>query len=190
MVNNGLVEPAPAPAAPETPRLTKREGRSPRDMFLSLAVLLVPIALLMLFYRVVLDGDEPISKDAAPSFEQAAREFAVLEPAGLGDDWKVASASFRREDGGATLRVGYVTPDGGAVQLVESTVASTTLVPAQLGETGERTGTFRSGQRAWMQYSGRKGETALVATEQNVTYIVLGSVDRPENVQQLATALG
>src|SRR5215212_11607591 len=86
MVNNGEVEPD-APAAATTPSLGKREGRSPRDMALSLAVLLVPIALLLVFYRVVLSGDAPVNVDPAPAFQEAraAAAFTVLEPQGLGD---------------------------------------------------------------------------------------------------------
>ncbi|GLY00947.1 MULTISPECIES: DUF4245 domain-containing protein [Actinoplanes] len=179
----------PSPAPAPSPRLAKKEGRAPRDMLLSLAVLLVPIALFMGYYRVVLDGDQPVSKDATPAFDQAARVFPVARPAGLGDDWIVASASFRREDDGDTLRVGYVAPGGDAVQLLESTVDAAALVPAQLGDSGERLGNFRAEQRNWLMYSGRDGEIALVVTETDRTMIILGAEDQPESLQELASAL-
>src|SRR3954466_6413249 len=70
MVDNGVVEPD-APAAAPPPALGKREGRSPRDMALSLFVLLVPIALLLTFYRVVLSGDAPVNVDPTATFQEA-----------------------------------------------------------------------------------------------------------------------
>src|SRR4051812_2017541 len=48
-------------------RLGRGQERSPRDMTLSLVVLLVPIALLLIFYRVVLSGDAPVTVDPAPT---------------------------------------------------------------------------------------------------------------------------
>ncbi|MEV6298180.1 DUF4245 domain-containing protein [Actinoplanes sp. NPDC051861] len=179
---------APVPADPETPRLAEREGRRPRDMVMSLLVLIVPIALLMTFYRVVLDGDEPISVDAAPAIQQASKEFPVAQPAGLGDDWHIASATFRRETGGATLRIGYVDRDDDPVLLVQSTVEAATLVPAEVGKEGKRSGTFRDDVRTWMVYDGRPGEIALISTEQKRTIIILGRTDQ-ENLEQLAAAL-
>src|SRR3954471_4983105 len=111
MVNNGWVEPAPsteslpdgAPADEAPTRLGRGQERSPRDMTLSLVVLLVPIALLLIFYRVVLSGDAPVTVDPAPTIQEAqqAALFTVAVPRGLGDDWHTASATFQRESGGA-----------------------------------------------------------------------------------------
>ena len=157
MVNNGWVEPAsPAPAsassAPETgaegtpaetdapaPRLSRGQGRSPRDMALSLAVLIVPIALLLIFYRVVLSGDSPVTVDPAPALQSArqANAFPVVVPQGLGDDWHVSSATFGRRADGATLRIGYVDPDDDPVQLIESSVPAATLLPVELSKSAK-----------------------------------------------------
>ncbi|GIF06376.1 hypothetical protein Asi03nite_39140 [Actinoplanes siamensis] len=182
------VAPQPAASAASQPRLSKREGRSPRDMALSLIVLIVPIALLLIFYRVVLDGDKPLTVDPAPSIQQASKEFTVLAPAGLDQDWHVTAATFKHEKAGATLRIGYVDPDGDPVQLVESTTPADTLLPAEVGKDGKRTGTYRTDAGAWLVYSGRPGEVALVSTEANRTILIVGKSEQA-NLEKLAASL-
>ncbi|MCW2138352.1 Protein of unknown function (DUF4245) [Actinoplanes cyaneus] len=174
--------------APATPRLTKREGRSPRDMAMSLLVLMVPIALLLIFYRVVLDGDEPLTVDPSSSIQLASKQFTVLAPAGLGPDWRVTAATFKREAGGATLRLGYVDPDDNPVQLVESTTPADTLVPAEVGKEGKRTGAYRTDARSWLAYSGRPDETALILTEAGRTVLIIGKTGQ-KNLETLAGSL-
>ncbi|WP_436526397.1 DUF4245 domain-containing protein [Actinoplanes sp. HUAS TT8] len=178
----------PVEAAEPAPRLTKREGRSPRDMALSLVVLMVPIVLLLVFYRVVLGGDEPMTVDPASSIQLASREFTVLAPTGLNSDWRVTAANFKREKDGATLRIGYVDPDDKPVQVVESTVPADTLVPAEVGREGKRTGAYRTDTRTWLVYSGRPDETALIFTEANRTVLIIGKTDR-SNLEKVAASL-
>ena len=175
-------------AAP-SPRLAAREGRRPRDMVLSLAVLLIPIALLMAFYKLVLDGDKPITVDPAPAIASATREFPVAQPAGLGEDWHVSSATFRKEAGGSTLRIGYVDPRDKPVLLIQSDVAAATLVPAEVGTEGERTGAYRTDRRTWLRYDGKPGETALIVTEQDRTLVIIGDSADTANLEKLASAL-
>ena len=215
MVNNGWVEPdAKPPAAPAEPagapvadtpasdtsgatataaappRLGRRAGRSPRDMALSLAVLIIPIALLLTFYRVVLNGDAPITVDPGPSIQQArsAAVFPVLVPAGLSDDWHVSSAAWKRAPEGATLRIGYVAPDDDSALLVQSSVPPEQLLPVEIGRNAEPRGTFRDGERAWRGYDARPGEIALVLTEPGRTVVLVGTTDE-ENLQTLAASL-
>jgi hypothetical protein len=159
-------------------------------MALSLVVLLVPIALLLGFYRLVLGGDDPIAVDPRPAVEQAqaAKAFPVTAPTGLSDDWHVSSATFRRAADGATLRIGYVDPDGGPVQLVESSVPLETLVRAELGDKVVSTGPVQAGTRTWQRYDARPGENALVLLDKERTIIVVGATE-PENLQALAAAL-
>ncbi|GGQ41080.1 DUF4245 domain-containing protein [Couchioplanes azureus] len=177
-------------SSPETPTVGKRAERRPRDMVMSLAVLLVPIALLLLFYRLVLDGDKPISVDAAPTLQQAraANVFPVSEPQGLGADWHVQTATFKREPGGATLRLGYADPGGDSLQVVESSVATATLIPAELGKEPKAVGTYRAGARTWQRYDARPGENALVLLEKGRTIIVVGKADSAY-LEKLAAAL-
>ncbi|MCA2218644.1 DUF4245 domain-containing protein [Jidongwangia harbinensis] len=180
-----------APDADQRPiTLGKREGRSPRDMALSLAVLLIPIALLLTFYRVVLDGDEPIRVDPAPAVQEArsAGAFPVVLPAGLGDDWRVTTAMFRRQDDGATLRLGYVDPGDDPVQLVQSSVPAETLLPAELTEDAEVRGMFRAPSGVWRRYDARPGEAALVLAESGRTVVVVGRSEWA-NLEALASSL-
>src|SRR5688572_17049634 len=103
------VEPAESPEVVES---AQRSERTPKDMAVSLLVLLVPIALLLLFYRFVLDGDEPVPVDPAPTVAtaRAANLFPISEPSGLDDGWTPVSAAWQQVDGGRVLRIGYVTP--------------------------------------------------------------------------------
>jgi hypothetical protein len=179
-----------APAPPGAVPASARGGRSPRDMALSLAVLLVPIALLLAFYRGVLGGDAPIEVDPQPAIAsaQSAHAFPVAVPIGLSADWHVTAATFRHADGGATLRLGYVDPDEDPVQLVQSSVPVTALLKAELGDTAAPGGAFRTGAHTWQRYDARPGEAALVLVDKGRTIIVVGATD-PTNLEDLATAL-
>jgi hypothetical protein len=176
------VEPtSPAPTSPAALAAAAAAGkpkteRSPKDMALSLLVLLLPIALVLGFYRLVLDGDDPIAVDPAPAVAEARASglFPVLEPTGLPDDWHVSTATFRRTDDGAVLRIGYVGPGGDPVQLVESSVPSATLLPAELGKTGPG-GTVKAGTRTWQRYETRPSEEAMVLAEKGRTIIIVGA---------------
>jgi hypothetical protein len=174
----------------EVPRLARGQERSPRDMVLSLTVLIVPIVLLLIFYRVVLSGDAPVTVDPGPTIQEArqAAVFTVVTPQGLGDDWHTSTATFRRQADGATLRLGYVDPDKDPVQLVESSVPPATLLPTELGVSAKALGNFRTPAGVWRVYDGRPGERALVLAEPTRTVIVVGKIDMT-NLEKLATSL-
>jgi hypothetical protein len=191
MVNNGRVEPAePAASAAAPAAIGKGGGRTPRDMALSLAVLLVPIALLLVFYRVVLNGDAPVTVDPGPAIEEAqsAALFPVAAPGDLGGGWHVSSATFQRRTDGATLRIGYVDPDDNGLQLIESSVPPATLLPAELSTTARPLDTFRADARVWRLYDARPGEQALVLAEPNRTIVVVGRT-QAKNLETLASSL-
>jgi hypothetical protein len=207
MVNNGWVEPAEpaaptapqpapapepaaAPAAAPEPAAAPRAERTPKDMAISLLVLLVPIALLLVFYRVVLDGDKPVTVDPAPIVQEAqeAKLFPIAVPGDLGDDWHVSSATFQRLAGGATLRIGYVDQDDNGLQLIESSVPPATLLPAELGSASKQVDIYRSDARMWRLYDARPGEQALVLGETGRTLIVVGRTDA-RNLEKLASSL-
>jgi hypothetical protein len=181
---------APDAAAEEPTRLERGEERRPRDMILSLAVLLVPIALLVLFYRLVLSGDAPVTVDPSSTIQEArqAAVFTVLEPRGLPDDWHASSVTFSRQAGGATLRVGYVDPGKDPVQLVESSVPAATLLPAELGSGAKPLGNVRTAAGVWRVYDARPGEKALVLADEKRTVVVVGKTG-VESLQAFATTL-
>ena len=186
-------DPVPGPAGATTPpadeRLGSRGERSPRDMALSLAVLLVPIALALLFYRFVLSGDAPVTVDVSPTIQEAqsAQVFPIAAPR-LGDDWHASSATWQRTSAGATLRIGYVDPDKDPILLVESSITAQTLIRTELTETAAPAGTFQAGERSWQRYTGRPGEEALVLFEKGRTIIIVGKTDQ-RNLDALATSL-
>jgi hypothetical protein len=159
-------------------------------MVLSLAVLLVPIVLLLVFYRVVLGGDTPVTVDPGPALAEArsAALFPVAAPGDLGRDWHVSSATFRRAAEGATLRLGYLNPDGHPIQLIESSVPPGTLLPAELTKDAAPTGQFRTADRLWRRYDARPGESALVNIEAGRTMSVVGKTEQA-GLEALATAL-
>ena len=182
---------AAAPAVEQPPvKLGRGQERSPRDMMLSLAVLLVPIALLLIFYRVVLSGDAPVTVDATPTIQEAqqAALFPVAVPRGLGDDWHTASATFQRQSDGATLRIGYVDPGKDPVQLVESSVPTAGLLPGELGSNAKALGVYRTPAGVWRVYDARTGEKALVLAEPTRTIVVVGKADLSE-LETLASTL-
>ena len=159
-------------------------------MVLSVAVLLVPIALLLIFYRVVLNGDAPVTVDPTSTVAEAqsAHAFPVSMPVDLGDDWHVTSATFQRQPTGATLRIGYVDPDKNGLQLIESSVPGGTLLPAELTSAAKPVDTFRADTRVWRRYDARPGERALVFTEPNRTIVVIGDAGS-RHLETLAAAL-
>ncbi|MEH1015389.1 DUF4245 domain-containing protein [Micromonospora sp. CPCC 206060] len=194
------VDPDPVDSDPDVPPATSAaavreaarnsDGRSPKDMAISLLVLLIPIALLLGFYRVFLGGDEPTTVDPAPVITQArsANAFPVSEPAGLAAGWRTVSARYQPVDGGATLRLGYLSPDGRGVQVVQSNVAPEKLLPAELTREGQPQGTTQLDGRSWQRYTARSNEQALVLLEPNRTVIVVGAA-REQELRELAGAL-
>jgi len=191
MVNNGCVDPASSTdeAVPdESPRLGRGEERSPRDMLTSLAVLLVPIALLLILYRTLLGGDAPVTVDPSATVQEARQALTVVMPQGLGDGWHTTSATFKRQTGGATLRLGYLDPGKDAIQLVQSSVPAASLLPGELGDSAKALGNFRTGTGVWTVYDARPGEKALVLAGTNRTIVVVGRT-AVENLETLASAL-
>jgi hypothetical protein len=178
----------PADSRPEP---IARNERRPRDMAISLLVLLVPIALLLIFYRAVLGGDEPVVVDPAPAVESAQRAgaFPVTTPTGLDDGWRPISATFGEVDGGRVLRIGYVTPDGDGAQLIETNAPVQGFLPTELTAQARPEGSLDIEGKAWQRYTARPGERALVLLEPSRTTVVVGKASEDE-LRALAGALG
>jgi len=169
-----------------------RAERTPKDITLSLLVLLVPILLVFGFYRVFLGADDPVAVDPGPAYEQAgaAGEFPVRAPAGLGPDWVAVSAVFRSASAadGPTLRLGYVTPAGAAVQVVQSSRPAPELLVAELTATAQPQGDVAIGATTWQRYAARPGERALVWLAPQHSVLVVGTADSDE-LRLMAEAL-
>ncbi|MDG4822864.1 DUF4245 domain-containing protein [Asanoa sp. WMMD1127] len=168
----------------------QRSERRPRDMVISMLVLLVPILLAFGVYRVFFDGHDPIPVDASVAIDDArhANAFPVLVPAGLGDDWVTVSARWQEVDGGKALRLGLVTPDGDGVQVVQTDAEPTAFIPAELTADARPEGAVDVAGGSWQSYSTRPGERALVKLDPDRTVIVVGEADDGE-LRTLAAAL-
>jgi hypothetical protein len=149
-------------------------------MVISLLVLLVPVVLLVGVYQVLAGRNRPVEVDPAPALAAAV---------GLSAGWVPVSAVFQPGEAGDTLRVGYVTPDGGSVQLLQSTVPPERLLPAELAEPGPPDRTVELAGRTWQEHPPRAGERALVLLEPDQTTIVRGTTSAAE-LRDFAAALG
>ncbi|GIH11757.1 hypothetical protein Rhe02_98240 [Rhizocola hellebori] len=111
---------------------SEKKTRTPRDLALSLIVLLVPVFLIVLGYRYLYGGDTIVTVDPAEAIASAQRAgMSQLPPNTAPEGWLVVHAQFR--DG--ALRIGYLTKDHEGVQLVQSRADLSSTVQAKPGET-------------------------------------------------------
>ena len=164
--------------------------RSVRDMVLSLLVLLIPIVFVVAVFRLQ-GGEDPVVIDPSPVLAQAeaAGDFPVSRPRGLAEGWRPVSAVYRGEDGAAILRVGYLTPSGAGVQLIESDQPAEQLLGRELGDPVRPAGMVDISGHQWQSYQVRNDERALVLTDRERTLIVIGRAPADE-LRVLAAALG
>jgi hypothetical protein len=167
----------------------KRSRGTARDITLSLIVLLVPLLVIVALFRLT-GGEDPavVDPSSAISQAQAANAFPVAAPRGLSAQWRPVSAAFRTGDGGAVLRIGYLTPDGGAVQLVESNEPVESLLRRELGDQIRPEGMVDVSGEPWQAYQARSDEHALVSTDERLTIIVIGRAG-PAELAALAQAV-
>jgi hypothetical protein len=86
------------------------------------------------------------------------------------------------------LRVGYLSPEGGSVQLVESDRPADALLREELTDSARPLGTAPVDGRGWQRYQGRPGERALVLLEPQRTLLVVG-VAADRELAELARSL-
>lgn len=155
-------------------------------MALSMLVLLVPVFLLVGFYRFI-GNEEPPVVDTTEVYGsvQRAGQFTPLKPADLPQGWRIASATFT--DG--VLRIGVTAPSDGAMQLVQSAQASSTLVPSIIGTGGTAGAPVTVNGTEWQRHDdGRPGERALIQSSTGRTVIVYGRATDSQ-LQRLAASL-
>lgn len=167
--------------------IPRREVRTTRDMVRSLVVLLIPIAIIVLLYRAR-GGEDVVVVDPSPAVAEArAAGLPASAPNGLEDGWRPISAGFDPASGG-TLRIGYLTPSGAGVQLIESGVAADPLLIRELGDDVRVTGPVTAGSAQWEGYRARDGDTALVRRGGAFTVIVIGQAST-DQLSPLAAAV-
>ncbi|WP_147144282.1 DUF4245 domain-containing protein [Stackebrandtia albiflava] len=175
-----------APAAPSRPRGDRR----PRDMVISLAVLLVPIGAFFLLWGF-LTSDQPVNGvDPRPAYTEAeGLGLDAPAPEGLPDGWDPLSAQTTQGDGAVTLRVGYQTPSGGGMQYVAGDGLAEEILVAELRDGPRPTGAVTLDGREWMSYLTVDGNPALVYTDESMTLVVHGDASMAE-LEAFAKALG
>jgi hypothetical protein len=170
---------SPTEAIPESDPaevITNRPTRTAKDMVRSLVVLLIPVAVIVAIVWAN-GGNDAVVTDPGPVIAEAqAASFPVAAPHDLAADWKPITATY----GDNTLRIGYVTPSGGGVQLVESTAEVNGLLIQELGDDTRPDGVVTAGAATWNAYQLHNGQRALVRTGNGRTIIVIGNADQSE----------
>lgn len=169
-----------------------RRGRTPRDLVLSLAVLLVPVVALALIYQTFFNGNAPRAIDVSGTFAAARQEgaFPVEQPVGLPAGWSAITAHIDHPADGSVLRVSYVSPDHSGLQLIESDRPSDALLPDELGDQAVPGDLRTIAGRRWREYPRvRGGSRALVLAGDGWTIILVGTATA-EDLRTFAAALG
>lgn len=150
-------------------------------MAISLLVLLVPVFLIVVIYRELHGGDQPVVIDPAPVVAEArAAGLPVTDPTGLPGGWRTVSATFQPGTDGAVLRLGYLTPHGDGAQVIQSAAPAEKLLPAELTGSARPEGTVQLNATGWQRYRARPGERALVLLQPDRTIIVIGTAAEAE----------
>lgn len=182
--------PAPHPAAPVN-AAALRLARTPMDMAKAVLVLLLPVMVAVLIYVLFFGGSNVITIDPSGSYSDARQgaHFTVLEPTGLVAGWKAVSSTYGSDSGGWVLRVGYIAPGGGGIQLIESNRPADALISAELGNTSPVAASVQIGDRSWGQVTPTsRSDRALVDAESGRTVIIMGEAT-PAELRDFAASL-
>ena len=112
-------------------------------MVISLVVLLIPIAVLARRCSGFQGDEEVLIVDPAQAIARCPARRGLpgrRAAATSGEGWRSVSAAFQPKEQGATLRIGYLTPSGAGVQLVESSEPADPLLIRELGDQTRPTG--------------------------------------------------
>jgi hypothetical protein len=172
-----MTQPSTSPPAAPVNSAALRLARTPMDMTKAVLVLLVPVILAVVAYVYFFGGSNVIVIDPSGAYSEArqANHFAVLEPQNLPPGWKAVSSAWANDDNAWVLRVGYVAPGGGGIQLVESDRPADALIQSELGNTGEVAASVQIGDRTWGKMAAStRSDRALVDTESGRTVIIMG----------------
>jgi hypothetical protein len=149
------------------------------DMAKAVLVLLVPVIIAVVVYVFFFGGSNAIAIDPSGTYSEAqfARVFPVVQPQGLPNGWKPVSSTFGVENGRHVLRVGYVTPSGSGIQLVESDGSAAAAISDAVGSSNPVGASVSLGGRTWGEVgAGKSDQRALIDTEKGYTIIVKGQV--------------
>jgi hypothetical protein len=194
-------DPFPAPQGPSQgssqqgpppPAKPPRGSLRARDMLMALAVLLVIVAVGGGVRSCSFaPGGPTVDADAAPTVDAPARlaefarasEFPLRVPA-VPQGWRSNSSDRSPIEGGGTaVRVGYLTPDGKYLRLVQSDGAEEALVSTEAGGPLAGTGVTDAAGLRWVTYQAAGGEPFHVATapdDPQVRWLITGSGTDPD----------
>ncbi|MDO4783634.1 MAG: DUF4245 domain-containing protein [Propionibacteriaceae bacterium] len=164
-------------------------GRNPRagarDMFWSMAVLLIPVLVIIAIYAR--PGDEtPQRIDYLPVLTRAQQEspYPVLAPRNLPETWTPTRARWAKAgeawlDGkpaaGNSWQLGFIDPEGIYIAVQQRDGAAIAAFVAQLTRDGSPGETVTLGGREWQRYISADGRTrSLVHTGPRMSAIVAG----------------
>ncbi|MEU8078411.1 DUF4245 family protein [Catellatospora citrea] len=145
-------------------------GRTPKDMALSLGVLLIPVLLLVLGYRLFYGWDAAVTVDPANAIASAGRASFAPLPAAAPAGWQTVTAKW--EPG--VLRIGYLDPDNNGARLVQSRTALDALVKDELDGKAQADGETVVGTVTWQRFRAPDGQTVLARTAGNTTTLLIG----------------
>jgi hypothetical protein len=164
-------EPDPEADAVVNDPAANRSARRPRDMLLSLIVLMIPVLLIVLAYRTLYGGDTVVTVDPTEVIASAERAgMKPLPPTTGPEGWQTVVAQYR--DG--TLRLGLRGPAGEGVQLIQSNLPAAELVKAELDGAATAQGERVIDGRTWQRYAAGDDE-ALVLDLQTTRVLVIGA---------------
>ncbi|GHJ50264.1 hypothetical protein Cs7R123_76060 [Catellatospora sp. TT07R-123] len=172
-----------APVETQPAQVPASGGRTPKDMALSLGVLLVPVLLLVLGYRLFYGWNDAVTVDPTAAIESAGRaSMAPLPGAVAPDGWQTVTAKWA--DG--KLRIGYLDPDNRGARLVQARIAAAELVKAELGDKAQPGAQESVGGVTWQRYHTPDDEDALVRTSGDTAILLVG---RGVDLVELAAAV-
>lgn len=166
-------------------RNTKHRGR---DMVISMAVLLVPIALIVWWFTLNPDPEpEAVDVDATLATAVGQSPYPVLVADGLGEGWTPVRVAWAREGDawitneeatGNWWQVGYLSPEGVYVGVQQRDGATGTFV-ADVTRDGNPLGaTVELAGLTWERFESDDERTrSLVSLGEDVTSVVTADTD-------------
>ncbi|MFT3889054.1 MAG: DUF4245 family protein [Arachnia sp.] len=168
--------------------MARNPNTRPRDMFISMAVIVVPVLLLVWFFSS--PGEQkPERVDVSAQLTRATEESAypLLVADGLGDGWTPVRASWAKEGQpwitgdpaeADSWQVGYLSPDEVYFGVQQRDGAEVAFVRSATREGHAVGGEVQAAGRSWQRYESKDGRTrSLVSEAEADTAVVAADAD-------------
>jgi hypothetical protein len=191
-------QPAEAPVSVQRKKPTTTLGAGPRDMLISMLILLPIVGLLAFLGRgcSFSPGGPTVDPSATPTVDTrhalaaAAHQvaFPLRDPA-VPPGWRANVVDQRKAPGDVdAVRVGWITAGGRYLRLVQTTAEEGTLVAAETGGPPSSAAPVQAAGRSWVDYTGANNEQAWAYRADGVEWLITGDGIVPE-FQVLAAAV-